>query len=244
MNKSYLFVGSCPRAGTSALTHVLNSHPRCVIGMERYIQLWRKDALTPEHFTPEVFLAKHDFDSGRNLEKGFLVNHFAERFPNAKYVGDKFPFIADHFSYVFKTFEPAIVIYILRNPMSVVESAQARFEDPSDQVFALSGVSVLERWNRSVQSARQAIDEGKRVIVVSNEKLFSSLGAIERLYAELELDIAHADRRRLQAILDRADEVRTKAVPRNEDLRRHVCLGADFAGYGKLSEESCILRNL
>lgn len=240
--RRYLFIGSSPRSGTSALTALLNAHPRVAIGMERYVRIWRKDVLTPEHFTPEVFLARHDFDQGRNLNQHFAVERFAERYAMADIVGDKFPFVADHLDYVFATFDPATVVYILRNPFSVCESAQARFDNPTDKGFNMDAAAVLVRWNRSLQQITAGIEAGRHIVLVSYERLFGNRDAMARLYRALDLDIAAADPKRIEALTTTATQLDDKPSPRNEQLRHHVALKADFALYRRLVQDHCILQ--
>jgi len=240
----YLFVGSMPRSGTSALTHLLNAHPGVVLGMERYSAIWRKEALTPAHFTPEMFLARHVFDGDRPIENHFHREGFAQRFAKARFVGDKFPFIAGHLPFVFRTFVPATVVYILRNPLSVCESAQARFDNPQDKSYNMDARATLAGWNKSLKQVVDGIEAGQNIILVSYERLFGVMAAIERLFAVLGLDPAAVEKPRLKRIMDEAETLSSKTGPRNEAIRHYVALHANFGLYRQLSKEACILRNL
>src|SRR5436190_19216965 len=87
---SWLFVGGCPRSGTTAMAHTLNVDERIVMGIERW-KYWR-DTLEPLHFEPEIF-----FNPIPQETNGFfddLYDRLRERWAQGRvrYIGDKNPF--------------------------------------------------------------------------------------------------------------------------------------------------------
>ncbi|MDA9208330.1 sulfotransferase [Octadecabacter sp.] len=233
-HRDFLFVGGCVRSGTTALTRVLNAHPNVIVGEERYIQAWGKHKVRPAHFEKDRFLDYQEGDSTRGFYK---FRDEADRFGNERYVGDKHPFVFWFYDDFEKHFDDANVVYILRNPVSVCESAQARADDPSDR-FHMDGKRALGFWNDSLKRTLDALNKGARIIVVCYEDIFGSRGAISKLFDALKLNPDHADWARIDTLIKRANDVRTKLVPRNDALRLHVSMHGAFSLYRELIDRS------
>lgn len=233
-DRDFLFVGGCVRSGTTAITRVLNAHPDVLVGEERYLQAWGKHKVRPEHFEKDRYLDYQDGDSPRGMYK---FRDEADRFPSARYVGDKHPFVF----WLYKDFEnhfaDASVVYILRNPVSVCESAQARADDPSDR-FAIDGERTLGFWNDSIERTIKALNTGARIVVVCYEEIFGSRSVIAKLFRALKLDPDQANWARIDTLMKRAKAAGTKAVPRNDALRLHVSMHGAFSSYRELIDRS------
>ena len=232
--RDFLFVGGCVRSGTTAITRVLNAHPDVIVGEERYIQAWGKHTVRPAHFEKDRFLDYQDGDSTRGFYK---FRDEADRFGSERYVGDKHPFVFWLYKDIKEHFDGAQVVYILRNPVSVCESAQARADDPDDR-FEMDGQRALNFWNDSVDRTRTAMNTGARIIVVCYEEIFGSRGAISKLYHALKLDPDQVNWARVDKLMSRAKAVSTKAVPRNDALRLHVSMHGAFSVYRELIDRS------
>ncbi len=233
-HRDFLFVGGCVRSGTTAITRVLNAHPDVIVGEERYIQAWGERKVRPAHFEKDRFLDYQEGDSTRGLYK---FRGEADRFGNERYVGDKHPAVFWFYNDIEKHFDDAQVVYIVRNPVSVCESAQARADDPSDRFF-MDGPRTLSFWNESLQTTINALNKGARIIVVCYEEIFGSRGAISKLYNALKLNPDRADWGRIDKLIKRASDLGTKLVPRNDALRLHVSMHGEFSLYRELIDRS------
>jgi hypothetical protein len=238
----FLFIGGSPRSGTSALTHVINANRYAAVGMERYAPIWNRETLRPEHFEAGYFLTEHSFDAGRNLAMKFGRQGIAERFPTAKVVGDKYPYVTNHLEFIFRTFPKAKVMFILRDPVFVCESQQVRFDNPDD-VFDIDAENGLKRWNKALNDVKQVIEDGKDVSVVTYEKAFQSLSSVARIYESVGLAIEDADQKRLASLLKTAADLAQKERQTSEAIRQLVSQQADFGLYRELTMLHCILRD-
>ncbi|MGR3378667.1 sulfotransferase [Salipiger abyssi] len=129
--ENILFVSGVSRAGTSALVNMLNAHEGMAIGQERYHAKISKGAIKPHHFKHERFVdVRRPEDT--HAKGGLHIGDAKNRVRSANYIGDKYPRLYLHFDYIFETFPNAKHLYILRNPISVVESFEARNKNPDD----------------------------------------------------------------------------------------------------------------
>jgi len=211
------------------------------MGIERYRGLWPREALTPAHFTPEIFLTPTEDDPDPATNRKLRDYHFDRRFPRARLVGDKYPRLTEHLDFIFRTFEQAKVVVIVRNPVSVLESNQARLDNPDD-AYRLATNKALQRWNQALVDTHSALEAGQDVVVVSYERLFRGPAAVARLYGAVGLGMQGANRQRIDKILADARAVRRGRVSRDEDMRLRVFASARLPLYRKLLNAHCILR--
>ena len=242
--KELLFVGGCPRSGTTALTRLLNRHGDILLGNERFYRVFERGELTPGHFAKARFLRfepgdTHDEPPG--LDTGPHA-HFAgaaaeTRYDAARMIGDKYPPIFRSYGMVAERFDDTHIVYILRNPVSVAESYQARADDRSDR-WPFDGLRAVLDWNESVAATRAALGRGLRITVVTYEAVLRSAEAVAALVARLGLSARFA--RPIDGLLNSAP-ARNDTVPgRHDTIRRHVCLHADFETYRALVTEHAI----
>lgn len=231
--RSFLFVGGCVRSGTTAITRLLNSHPEVIVGEERYIGAWGKHTVRADHFEKDRYLDYQEGDSTRGLYK---FRDEAKRFGTERYVGDKHPFVFWLYRDFEKHFPGSRVVYILRNPVSVVESAQKRADDPDDN-FNLDGWRTVDFWNDSIERTLAAISRGMKILVVCYEDVFASRDRASVIYRTLGLDPDKADWPRVDRLLARASKEANREVSRNEPLRKHVAVTASFDGYRDLASQ-------
>ncbi|MEM9211728.1 MAG: sulfotransferase [Pseudomonadota bacterium] len=130
--KRHIFVIGCPRSGTTAFTRLLNQHPDIAIGYERYSKLARKGELTPAHFEADRF---EQFEAGdshwSHYNKGNYRFDVLGKAQDASFVGDKLVNVADQMAQ-FDRFSDVKLIFLIRDPVSIARSWQARADHPND----------------------------------------------------------------------------------------------------------------
>ncbi|MEL6203989.1 MAG: sulfotransferase [Pseudomonadota bacterium] len=230
-DKAFLVAGGCARSGTTALGKALNAHPDILLGNERYLGRFKSGKVTREHFEKERFLG-----GPRGLGESA-----SEAYDRARIIGDKIPDIARTYRYVFERFPGVRIVYIVRNPISVAESYEARKSDPSDH-WMRNATNAIATWNRSVSQTLAQLRREKPVTVVSYEKLFTSVESLGTLFGALGLDIAEADQSALAGLVEEFNTtISTKARARDETLRRRIALEADTQSYRRIVRGHCIL---
>lgn len=237
--RELLFVGGCPRSGTTALTRLLNRHRSVLLGNERYYLRWENGTLGREHFARERFLAiqegdTHPRDPGLVFgERAHWVGEdAAAKWDEARLIGDKHPPMWRIFSLIEDRFPNAHILFVLRNPLSVAESYQARFDDAADH-WPFDAARGVRDWNDSVTAAAAALRRGARMTVVAYETMFRSMAAVGAMLTRLGLGADFA--RPVDDLVGAAGTLADKSVRRNEALRRNVALTADFESYRTLA---------
>ena len=244
MQRELIFVGGCPRSGTTALTRLLNAHRDVLIGNERYYLRLKDGALTPEHFDRERFLAIEEGDTHPN-DPGLVFGdkpHWLgmdadEKWEEARLIGDKHPPLWRSYALLAERFASAHILYLIRNPFSVAESYQARFDDEADH-WPFDAARGVRDWNESV-AATLAAAAKLRLTVVTYEAVLRSAEAVGALLGRLGLS-AERFARPVTGLLAEANALAGKTVPRNEDIRQHVCLNADLQSYRQLVRQHAI----
>lgn len=202
-SRRYLFVCGVGRSGTTALARCLNRHPRIVLGVERY----GRALMTPPCadfdycglFVKDRFFDFRPADSsvGRGPPpSGWpkrLYDDAYRKYDEAIYFGDKIPGLYRRAPFLHETFPGCKVVFLLREPVAVAMSWQARAEDPSDGWFSHNGfAAAITQWNASLAATMLAKTIlGDDLIVALFEDVFSRGGrGLERLLAKLQLDSA------------------------------------------------------
>ena len=234
MTKRILVVGGCPRSGTTALVRLLNTHPHVLIGDERYYWRFDRNQVDGALFERERFLDLREED--RHWREGrapFPDGDTGAAFDRAHVVGDKFPRLAQVAAHLAETLPDAQLLYIVRNPLSVVESYEARRRDETDH-WPFGAERGLADWNAGVRAARRA---GPRTIIVTYERLFGPDSDPARLFAALNLDptlAAPAD------VLGQAARLRHREGPRCETTRFLVAQHGDWSAYQEVAAHRCL----
>ena len=228
-----LFLSGTARAGTSALVNILNLHNHIMMGQERYFFKFRRNEIRQAHFEKERFL---DLRAGDTHEHGGLhglpPGQRARRFDHAVYIGDKFPPLFRHLEHVMAEFPDARHIYLLRNPLSVVESYEARFQNPDDN-WTLDWRAGLDAWNDSVARISELPAEALRqFLFVQYEDIYSSPAAINALFTRLGL--SNLEPETLLPFTEKFTNLNTKMVPRRDDIRVHIARHANWTAYQNL----------
>lgn len=241
--KKILFVSGVARSGTSALVHLLNTHPKCLIGMERYYNIIEDGSLDKEHFSRERFVEVQPGDThGYGNEVGFEIKDLEARrqaYDRATVVGDKYPNLFQYFDLIFRRFPEAQHIYICRNPLSVIESFNARAADPKDS-WPHDFQAGLDYWNESIRRVNCLPEEFvKNFIFVQYEELFSSVTAIDALFNRLGLEPTEPSKANFY--VDQFAGLNQQKVFRDDRLRTFVSQNADWAAYSAVLRRCDIL---
>lgn len=185
--KRLVFVFGVARSGTSALTRLLNEHPRICIGIERYKYAFRKKRVTAAYFEERRFFDFRASDTNITPAADPRWAEFYEtmrrRWPQAEIVGDKIPIIQSY-PHVKATFPQASIVYICRDLIRVASSWNVRAASKSDKWPAHNDYAkAVLQWNQANRLVREwAGQPAMRLLVLDYERLFSGdLSELQRM---------------------------------------------------------------
>lgn len=192
------FVCGCPRSGTTALAQMINEHPQALLGVERfkYIAMGSRGAeFKPELFEQERFIDIRDTDTnlkGANLP---IAQKAASIWP-PQIIGEKIPRLYMRQKYLRDTFPKSKLVAIVRDPLAVALSWQARADNPKDNWPAKNGAAQgFEEWAKSVNFIAAAAPLWKDDLIVVNYETFFGYNdmaefkdKIKVLFSKLSLD--------------------------------------------------------
>ena len=247
--KKLLFVCGAPRSGTTALTHLLNTHPSIVLGVERYRRLLmgagaRGKPDEVRRFIGQLFerdrlLFEQHPDDSRPFPPSEVASA-AVKFDQCSYVGDKAPALFRRIGTLATAIPEAKFIIIVRDPVPVAVSWQRRAERENDTWPATRDHrAAVTMWNESVESALEALDTltPHQVACVRYETLFAEATARPQWFGLMEWLGLPADPPLFSHTrLMLADSARRASSPRciPEHIERHIQATADFELYGQL----------
>ena len=207
--RSHLFVCGVPRSGTTALARCLNRHRRVALGIERYRRalldsngetdygrLFDKDRFFDFRPSDGSAYAKLLLPSlrGTDLEGSDwpkqLYDDAWEKYDSVSYVGDKIPTLYHRALFLRETFPGCKVVFLLRNPVAVALSWQARADNPRDSWSRRNGFAeAIVKWNKALRLTMLAKAVlGGDLTVVLFEEMFAAQG-LRRLLSRLDLDV-------------------------------------------------------
>ena len=234
------------RSGTTALAHCLNRHPRVVMGIERYARALM--VAQPSGFDYRGLFRKKRFfefresDSAKNASADAALYAEAQRkYDDASYVGDKVPGLYRRIPFLRDAFPACKVIYLLRDPVAVAASWQARADNPRDAWPSKNDfAAAIAQWNKALATTMFAKSVlGDDLIVVLYEDVFAE-GAPGLVRMLAKLDLQFSDLREDVAKLLAAGR---RIVERKRDpetaLVRYVARNADYETYQWFKEETC-----
>ena len=185
-SKRYLFVCGCPRSGTTALMHLLNSHRLIVLGVERYKKFAKPThikKLNKRVFEPEFFLDirgkqtnlhhKHkDWDTKWKKVYDAMRPKLSQ---DNLLIGDKFPHYYLFYDYIDQTFDSPRIVFILRDVRDVALSYNARAANEKDRWSSYRDYTyAVKDWNESIEKTLQYLDSGKdNIFICEYAALFS-----------------------------------------------------------------------
>jgi len=111
------------------------------------------------------------------------------KYDSVFYVGDKVPDLYRHARFLRETFPGCKVVFLLRNPVAVALSWQARADNPRDKWSHRNGfVEAIVKWNGALRVAMLAKAVlGGDLTVVLFEDMFATQ-SLRRLLSRLDLD--------------------------------------------------------
>ena len=213
--KRNLFVCGCPRSGTTALQFLLVSHPRIVLGAERYSTLARNGkGLHPALFTKNRFFDIRPRDTFYDAAKyRSYYDALRPRFDDAAWVGDKAPWLFRSLDEIDREFPNAHVIVIVRsNPQDVASSYQIRARNAEDETWPSSRdyKQAVEQWNTAAKCTLAFLDKPRRraaVTVVEYSELFEQPATVEELFESLDLEVTPEVRKAYDGALEKANRL-------------------------------------
>ncbi|EEW60997.1 conserved hypothetical protein [Ruegeria sp. TrichCH4B] len=238
-NRNFLFLCGVGRSGTTALSEALNLDPHIVLGIERYKYRFI-GAAPPEE--PRQLFEKHRFFSydpeDTNIridsrEYGPVYESALEKFDTATYVGDKIPGLYKRLPFLHKKFPECKVIYILRRPLMVANSWQARANNNRDNWPKKNGYrAAIAEWNRSLEIIANAKEKwGRRLIVVEYERSFGPHAKVEFSKLLKYLDLPQDFSSRMDEFLSLSEQKAGTERDVSQEIQDHVSENANFDLY-------------
>jgi hypothetical protein len=151
----HVFIAGCPRSGTSALTFLLNEHPRLALGFERFKRV--RAQLDPFHFTPAQFFAPVAAET--DIRGELLYERLRARWESGgvRAIGDKVPLYTRVLPELLRRFPRARVLVLVRDPLAVAASFRRRAADPGDWWPAENDERLaIAMWNEALSAVRAA----------------------------------------------------------------------------------------
>ena len=188
-----IFIGGCPRSGTTAMARLLNVHDRVVVGYERYGKRFM-DKLPQDAFDRERFFAvtpgdafyssfeEINWDPYRTWREAYV------KFDNALVVGDKIPKIYGYLKEIADYIPSAKFIMMVRNLYDVASSYEARVADSADPLWQDDFAVAAADWNESLYAIKTWTVR-HRMLVVSYEDLFLRGEGLDRILEFLGVEI-------------------------------------------------------
>jgi hypothetical protein len=223
----------------------LVSHPRIVLGAERYSTLARDGkGLHPGLFKKKRFFDIRPRDTFYDAAKyRSYYNELKLRFDDAAWVGDKAPWLFRSLSHIDREFPNAHVIVIVRrNLEQVASSYQVRARNTADKTWPSSRDyrAAVEQWNASAKCTLAFLDEIHRrveVTVVEYSELFERRASIEKLFGRLDLDVVPSVEEAYGRALEKARALaQDRRSALNEQEAEYVGSMADSATVDQLLE--------
>ena len=190
--KDFLFICGCPRSGTTALWRLLVTHPRVVVGVERYgNRFFARDFIAPSDFERDRFFDMQAGDTFYPDLAGFNPYYDRARslFDDALFVGDKIPKLYTRFEALAERFPDCRVLFIFRNIFDVAASYKRRALDETDATWRRDqGVAAAIRdWGQAIKAYEDFSDRLK-ILPVDYEALFFDGEGLQTMLDFLGLD--------------------------------------------------------
>jgi Sulfotransferase family len=197
-----LFIGGCPRSGTTALATFLNGDERFILGQERFRRMIK--LLEPWHFTEPVFfnptLRETSWAMPSRNEVVFPggpadYRILRERWQSGgvEVLGDKAPYYHRALSELAAAFPGSRFVIVVRGLNDVAASYVRRATNPGDHWPAENDHRLaVDDWNEALQNTRAFAEspETARLAVIDYDRFYTGAsGELERLYDFLGLEV-------------------------------------------------------
>ena len=192
-------------------------------------------------FRKKRFFEFSELDSARNAsDHAALYADARRKYDDAIYVGDKVPGLYRRIPFLADVFPACKVIFLLRDPVAVAASWQARADNPRDAWPSEHDfVAAVAQWNKALATTMVAKSFlGDDLIVVLYEDVFAE-GApgLARLLAKLDLQFNDL-REDVAELLAAGRRIVERKIDPETALARYVVLNADHDTYQWFKEET------
>ena len=230
MTRQFLFMCGTPRSGTSFMASIVGSHPGIVLGVERYGKRYGDRSLQPSHFERDRFFDVRDDDTRQTEDTVFSRKRdaMARKFDACAFVGDKYPNLSRHLSWLRDRFDDPAFIFVLRNPVDVGRSWAVRAARERDRWPVSNGFeTAMAAWSRGIKDVAAQRKRGCRIVVLDYD-----LAVTGGERAGDHLDHVFA---RIGAPPD--ETVRTRLARRSDPPRGPAPSAAELAAVARLVDE-------
>lgn len=243
---NYIFISGCARSGTSTLAHLIGSHSKIILGIERYGHRIEKNSfsLSPNLFEKDRFLR---IESGDTFYDDFELMHsetpgIESKFDTYEYIGDKRPELYKVYDEVFREFPTACFFFIYRDIYDVCNSWNNRAEEMKDWPRDKNYLEAVAEWQESIVKTIDAIKRGHhKIYPVSYKKLFIDGCGAEVLFEKLGLEFEHAAKSKYEEILRVGRSLEsTRVSSLSQNMREFIANNVNFELYHAIDSVSII----
>jgi hypothetical protein len=237
--QGYVFVSGMPRAGTTALGHMLNTRKDLALFVELHNPYL---TYTPASFLPEVV------EERRARTPTVAIEQTLAKADAAAFIGDKRPLFHYSMPHTLQALSgfPVTVLHMLRDPALVAASYKRRADNPEDGWDPLRDLdncihelNVMHRflvdWTRSADPASD-----HQLIFVDYDRAFRDGDYVMDLFKAIGVDRPDASRGGVNRVLERSAKVLAKEREIPRDIRDALEAGVDKDALHAVSEISGI----
>jgi hypothetical protein len=241
--KKYLFITGCPRSGTSALWRIITSHPKIMLGMERFSGQMVNHELSPELYREERFYNIMHGDTSVGDSHLYLpapeMRHSV--YKQIVYIGDKLPYLYLFLDTLAEKFSGAKVVFINRNIFDLATSYNARAEDSNDLSWNrdMRSEKAIRHWTDALTKL-QSIPSGVDLACVNYESIFYQNSNIKPIFDFLGLDFSSEVVQAHQEVINNSKNLenirRERKLSSNEIF--NICTSAPFELYRQIAKKA------
>ena len=167
MNSSHLiFVGGCPRSGTTLIKRILDSHSDIFCGPEfgHLPELCKRYKLMKQGIKNNRLTVYTNNDDLRNRFSRFINSFFShiQESHNVRYIAEKTPDNVLQFDQLNELFPDAKFIHVIRNPLDVAASylkvGQRINRELPDDAPAKSVIHSSKKWMMALRNSSKNIE--------------------------------------------------------------------------------------
>jgi hypothetical protein len=213
-----IFVGGCPRSGTTLLRTMLDSHPHLAVPLETHfvVPAWRHRSMFGDLSEADnrrgvarwiIELRKSRYSDRIGIPREQLMDAFAAAPPTLGSLmesvftlyaeregkprwGDKRPSYSQNLNVVFDMWPNARFVNVVRDPRACVASMRKAFPGWGRPV---SAVEIWERTDRNVRAALRKLPADQITEIRYEDLIADPEGVLKRLCAFYDLDPAHIE---------------------------------------------------
>lgn len=182
MKRNFIFMCGTPRSGTTYLAGIIGQHPSIALGVERFKFHYAGKTLSPELFEKDRFFDLRSEDTTAR-ERIVLprVAEMLDKYDRCKFVGDKYPNIVRHFSWIDDRFGRPAFLFVLRHPIHVARSWRVRANNKKDHWPEKNDFSAgVDYWIDTLRRVSAARSAGMNLIPIDYDLLAQEGGGIVR----------------------------------------------------------------